>query len=56
MAVIEVEHLTKRFGKVLAVDDVSFSIQPGTIAGFLGPNGAGTTTVFMFSSMAMATA
>jgi ABC-2 type transport system ATP-binding protein len=44
VAVIEVEHLTKRFGKVLAVDDVSFSIQPGTITGFLGPNGAGKTT------------
>ncbi len=44
MAVIEVEHLTKRFGKVLAVDDVSFTIQPGTITGFLGPNGAGKTT------------
>ncbi len=43
--VIEVEHLTKRFGKVLAVDDVSFSIKPGTITGFLGPNGAGKTTV-----------
>ena len=45
MAVIEVEHLSKRFGKkVLAVDDVSFSIEPGTITGFLGPNGAGKTT------------
>jgi ABC-2 type transport system ATP-binding protein len=44
VAVIEVEHLTKRFGKVLAVDDVSFAIQPGTITGFLGPNGAGKTT------------
>jgi len=44
VAVIEVEHLTKRFGEVLAVDDVSFSIQPGTITGFLGPNGAGKTT------------
>jgi ABC-2 type transport system ATP-binding protein len=44
LAVIEVEHLTKRFGKVLAVDDVSFSLQPGTITGFLGPNGAGKTT------------
>ena len=44
MAVIEVEHLTKRFGKVLAVDDVSFALQPGTITGFLGPNGAGKTT------------
>src|SRR5450759_4727148 len=45
MAVIEAEHLSKRFGKkVLAVDDVSFSVEPGTITGFLGPNGAGKTT------------
>jgi len=44
VSVIEVEHLTKRFGKVLAVDDVSFALQPGTITGFLGPNGAGKTT------------
>jgi ABC-2 type transport system ATP-binding protein len=45
MAVIEVEGLTKRFGKmVLAVDDVSFAIQAGSITGFLGPNGAGKTT------------
>ena len=44
-AVIHAEHLTKRFGKkVLAVDDVSFSIEPGTITGVLGPNGAGKTT------------
>ena len=45
MPVIEAEHLTKRFGKkVLAVDDVSFSIEAGTITGVLGPNGAGKTT------------
>jgi ABC-2 type transport system ATP-binding protein len=45
MAVIEAEHLSKRFGKkVLAVDDVSFGVEPGTITGFLGPNGAGKTT------------
>ena len=44
MAVIEVEHLTKRFGKTLAVDDLSFSIEKGTITGMLGPNGAGKTT------------
>ena len=44
-AVIHAEHLTKRFGKrVLAVDDVSFSIAAGTITGVLGPNGAGKTT------------
>ena len=45
MSVIKADHLTKRFGKkVLAVDDVSFTIEPGTITGVLGPNGAGKTT------------
>jgi len=45
MPVIEADHLTKRFGKkVLAVDDVSFTIEAGTITGVLGPNGAGKTT------------
>ncbi len=44
MASIEVQGLTKRFGAVLAVDDLSFSVQPGTVTGFLGPNGAGKTT------------
>jgi len=42
--VIEVERLTKRFGSTLAVDDLSFSVAPGTITGFLGPNGAGKST------------
>ncbi len=41
---IEVKHLTRRYGKLLAVDDVSFSLQPGRIYGFLGPNGAGKST------------
>lgn len=41
---IEVERLTKRFGSTLAVDDLSFSVAPGTITGFLGPNGAGKST------------
>ncbi|HEU5206841.1 MAG TPA: ATP-binding cassette domain-containing protein [Gaiellaceae bacterium] len=41
---IRAEHLTKRFGKVLAVDDLSFALQRGTVTGFLGPNGAGKTT------------
>ena len=41
---IRVENLTKRYGKAVAVDDVSFSIETGSIVGFLGPNGAGKTT------------
>ena len=41
---IEVEGLTKRFRKTVAVDDLTFSVQPGTITGFLGPNGAGKST------------
>jgi len=41
---IEVEHLTKRFGATLAVDDLTFTVSPGTVTGFLGPNGAGKST------------
>ena len=41
---IEVADLTKRFGATLAVDDLSFSVEPGRITGFLGPNGAGKST------------
>lgn len=42
---IRVEGLTKRYGDVLAVDDVSFAVESGEVFGFLGPNGAGKSTV-----------
>jgi ABC-2 type transport system ATP-binding protein len=52
--VVVAESLTKRFGGVLAVDDLSFELEPGTITGFLGPNGAGkTTTLRMLLGLAM---
>ena len=41
---IEVKHLTKRYGKHTAVDDISFTVQDGCIYGLLGPNGAGKST------------
>ena len=44
MAVLEIQNLVKRFDGVLAVDDLSFSVEPGEIFGFLGGNGAGKTT------------
>src|SRR6267378_302725 len=44
MSTIQVEQLTKYFGPVLAVDNVTFAVEPGEVVGFLGPNGAGKTT------------
>ncbi len=41
---IEVRNLTKRFGSKVAVDDLSFTVEPGRVTGFLGPNGAGKST------------
>ena len=41
---IQAEHLTKRYGERVAVDDLSFTIEPGLVTGFLGPNGAGKST------------
>jgi ABC-2 type transport system ATP-binding protein len=41
---IEVENLTKRYGDKVAVDDLTFTVQPGMVTGFLGPNGAGKST------------
>ena len=42
---LEVSHLTKRYGKVLACNDLSFTLQPGTVTVLLGPNGAGKSTL-----------
>jgi ABC-2 type transport system ATP-binding protein len=44
VGVLEARNLTKRYGPTLAVDDLSFDVQPGMVTGFLGPNGAGKTT------------
>ena len=43
-SMIEIEHLTKRYGKKTAVDELSFTVKPGAVTGFLGPNGAGKST------------
>ena len=54
--VVRVERLAKRFGAVVAVDDLSFSLAAGTVTGFLGPNGAGkTTTLRMLLGLAAPT-
>ena len=45
-ALLRIAHVTKRFGGLVAVKDVSFELEPGEITGILGPNGAGKTTLF----------
>lgn len=49
---IELQHVTKKFGQFIAVDDLTVTIQPGEFFGFLGPNGAGkTTTIKMMAGL-----
>jgi ABC-2 type transport system ATP-binding protein len=55
--VVTVSSLTKRYGELVAVDDLTFSLQSGTVTGFLGPNGAGkTTTLRLLLGLAQPTA
>jgi ABC-2 type transport system ATP-binding protein len=56
-AVVSARSLTKRYGHLVAVDDVTLSLEPGTVTGFLGPNGAGkTTTLRLLLGLARPTA
>ena len=50
MPALEVRGITKRFGKLTAVDGVSFGIEKGRITGFIGPNGAGKTTTMRIAA------
>ena len=47
---IEAVNLTKQYGDKVAVDHISFTVEPGTVTGFLGPNGAGKSTTMRMTS------
>jgi ABC-type hemin transport system ATPase subunit len=49
--VIEARNLTKRYGDKTAVEDLSFTVEPGIVTGFLGPNGTGKSTTMRLSNL-----
>lgn len=50
MSLLRAEHVTRRFGELVAIDDASLAVEPGSITGLIGPNGAGKTTLFAVMS------
>ena len=50
MSVLECNHLTKQYGRTTALEDLTFSIEPGRIVGLLGPNGSGKTTLIKLAN------